>query len=1096
MIDLVGICSKTTSHINELPNLAMYPSEAQTSYGAYFYDYGFAENKPLPFKFNKDCFDFGRVLPQYYGKSNQNNNIAVAILKNNMSCELSIKWYQDPDKVFRVQPNELIVKPDETGYFELSFNPDFRDHMYCRKMTAQIFWSSTPRPSTAASGDEFEGADNVPLEASLIMIGHSFPENQSWISAVEIIPTKVLFPVCLPGYQSFATFMLKSDGHLPVLFKFIPPTKSLITIKPMMGLMRFTKLFVAKLESLTTPAVYKEEWRIEINGESQRNFKVFFLGQSDVPSVVIGEHNSITFNTTLPGCQDMVYVPIKNTSCYHLRLDLIDKSEYFHVKPSVVELYPNEHLDTEWTFNAKLDVPHHTETHCTMRVISNNDQLIGFPFETPVYINARCEYSQICATPRYMDFGEIPWGVSREVEFKIFNFGKSAVCYILKTITVSGNYDDIRISNAMGKLKPNENNTIRVSFRTKTTGDHVTQIVYCTRINEFGEAQTSNPPVDLFSIKYSCIHPSVQIEECVEHSFGRIFSKLDMWNFFAINTINEKLADVKEGETKVVNLILPTIPCHEKGYCIRFVLRNVTKFDLKASLSRVKMCNCQITEISKSLSFRQKIFKCPHRNMLTMKLSDETIHGHSFQFLDILMNFNLITNEDVAYDLKLSTDRHLQLCFKMNSIPSDVQKLSIYNREKHKKFLNMFIGAKEPPYQTLWMYNYTSQETFFQVMDEELIALNEKEGFPVLSCLDNKGIVSPFSSKAILFRFHPIEAKKYQVTLPLILGSEKISLKFTGRGTYKYDHDLIHKLDRTIPRISMHVGDFPITLSADFIVVEPFSVWNTMEKLIYMRNISKDRVMEYTWKRSFLEGIIEIKADKSTGLLEPDEVVAILLKFQSFDIPAIATINMTCKILDITQGEIHEESLRKYRERQKQIDEYFMIDEKGTHTMENDFIIEPPSEEEYLTLAITFHTISTLELSHYLDVEQFFGQNPLESFESEIENLEIPLNIPLATNPVESEESDDTNNSFVSQILECFIMDTLRSPIFQELVHCQQRATPPYYIQFKQDEEKNKSKAKTDRIREMQKYFAKSPMRDLSDTFKLMIKDSVQQIFF
>lgn len=81
------------------------------------------------------------------------------------------------------------------------------------------------------------------------------------------------------------------------------------------------------------------------------------------------------------------------------------------------------------------------------------------------------------------------------------------------------------------------------------------------------------------------------------------------------------------------------------------------------------------------------------------------------------------------------------------------------------------------------------------------------------------------------------------------------------------------------------------------------------------------------------------------------------------------------------------------------------------------------------------------------------------------------------------------------KILKCF-RDTLRSPIFQELVSCQQKATPPYYIQYKQDQEKSKLKSKQAKIQEMKEYFVESPMRDISDTFKYMIKDSVQQIFF
>lgn len=74
-------------------------------------------------------------------------------------------------------------------------------------------------------------------------------------------------------------------------------------------------------------------------------------------------------------------------------------------------------------------------------------------------------------------------------------------------------------------------------------------------------------------------------------------------------------------------------------------------------------------------------------------------------------------------------------------------------------------------------------------------------------------------------------------------------MKFSGRGTYKYDHDLIHNLNQTMPRIALHVGDFPVTLSADYIAVDAFSVWNTTEKLIYMRNVSKDRVIEYNWEK-------------------------------------------------------------------------------------------------------------------------------------------------------------------------------------------------------------------------------------------------------
>lgn len=106
MIDLLGVYSKSKNCIDELPSLTMYPCEAQSTYSAFFHDYGFADGKLPPFKFNKTCFDFGRVLPKNFGK-NQNENIAVAILKNNMLHDFTIRWY----KGISLKVGRSFIKP-------------------------------------------------------------------------------------------------------------------------------------------------------------------------------------------------------------------------------------------------------------------------------------------------------------------------------------------------------------------------------------------------------------------------------------------------------------------------------------------------------------------------------------------------------------------------------------------------------------------------------------------------------------------------------------------------------------------------------------------------------------------------------------------------------------------------------------------------------------------------------------------------------------------------------------------------------------------------------------------------------------------------
>ncbi|KAK9873353.1 hypothetical protein WA026_022158 [Henosepilachna vigintioctopunctata] len=1083
LIDLVGIYNKDKDYINEPTSLTFYPNEANSPYSAYFFDYGYSEEKIFPVKLNHSYFDFGRAI--LYGSTSSNMNILVGILKNNLQRDISVKWCKDPDNVFFLLPEEMKIRADESGYFEVRFQPDFGDHMYCSTMSAQICWKIPTRPNTPVlktSSNKPTEEENIPLIANLTLIGHTFPQNQSWINSVEVIPHKVIFPACTPRQQSFATFMLKTDGHLPMLFKFLPPKKSYIEVKPRMGMMRFTKFFVAKITTGDLPEVYQEDWRLEINGESQRYCHVTFQGQSAIPSIVVGKANTITFNTTQPGCQDIITVPVINTSGYHLKINLVEDHECFHSAPATLELYPNEEIQTTWTFTGKPYVPLQSEINCSMRVISNLNELIGLPFGVSVIINAQCEYSQLCATPRYKDFGDIPWGAILFPE--------------------SGNDNrkaDIRILNSKGKLTPNDAAIIKLSFDATNDGENVVQIIYFTRLNENVEEVTNHSAVDLFSMRYNCIHPTIQIVECVEHTLGKIFSKLDVWNILRVNKINEQLSVVKENEVKIIKLSLPFVECHEKVHRIRFVLSNTTKFDLNATLSRVRMCQCKTMEISKSLSFRRKVFQCPHRNMLMMKLSDENIIGNSFQYLDIFLNFNLTTDEEIAYDMKLSKNRHIQFCFQMNIIPRDMQKLSVYNSNNFKKLANMFIGAKEPPFQTYWLYNNTSKANSYQIVDEEFSRINEIEGFPVFSCLNNKGVVPPFSSVVVLFRFHPIEAKKYQVTLPVLLGHEKISLKLSGRGSYKYDNKLIQNLNNNIPKMSLNNGDFPVTLSVDYMLVGVFPVWFTIYKLLYMRNVTKDRITEYTWQRCSIGGVIEITVDKPSGILHPEETVGIILKIKSLENPTISTINLPCKIIDITQNELNQKSIQRHAERQKYVDQFFVIDEKGTHTEENSYTIEPPSEELYLTLAITFHTVSTLEMSHYLEVSDLLGQNPFESFQSGAnhDNLQNFDN----TNSKEQASSDSCDklickyDPIICQIMECFIMDTLRSPIFKQMVLCQKKSTPPYYVQFKYDEP-SKTKYKKMRDAEIKKYFAKPQMKKLSCAFKYLIKDSIEDIFF
>lgn len=159
----------------------------------------------------------------------------------------------------------------------------------------------------------------VPLLISLRLMGHSFPENMGWIPQIET-PINVILPSTLPKYPTRNTFLLQSKGHLPVLFKFIPPKNSTFVVKPMIGIIRKYQVIVIQLQTATFKnSGCVELWQLVLNGQNDRRIQIYLKGQAEYPSVLIGNNNFIKFDCMHPGCQGIKREFFKNLVSYALR---------------------------------------------------------------------------------------------------------------------------------------------------------------------------------------------------------------------------------------------------------------------------------------------------------------------------------------------------------------------------------------------------------------------------------------------------------------------------------------------------------------------------------------------------------------------------------------------------------------------------------------------------------------------------------------------------------------------------------------------------------------------------------------------------------
>lgn len=213
--------------------------------------------------------------------------------------------------MFSISPQKVVVPKEESVLFECHFYPNFEDQLYFKILTAEIKWAQTD----GTEPTEFF----VPLLISLRLIGHSFPENTQWIPRVDV-PVNVILPSTLPKFPTYNTFLMQSKGHLPVLFKFIPPNNSVFVIKPMAGIIRNHQIVVVQMQTVTSENTgCIEQWQLELNGEKEGKLQVYFKGQTEHPSVLIGNNNFIDFGCIHPGCQEIRRVSFKNEVSYPLR---------------------------------------------------------------------------------------------------------------------------------------------------------------------------------------------------------------------------------------------------------------------------------------------------------------------------------------------------------------------------------------------------------------------------------------------------------------------------------------------------------------------------------------------------------------------------------------------------------------------------------------------------------------------------------------------------------------------------------------------------------------------------------------------------------
>ncbi|KAL1490094.1 hypothetical protein ABEB36_012836 [Hypothenemus hampei] len=603
VLNVVGVFSIETPDLR----LKCFRNDQYLGFKTYFDEF-------QSFSFNITCLDFGSCFNKQPSKSQ------IIILANNENCSMFADWNRGVKRrTFNIIPDNQTIEANSVGYFQIHFNLDENFNIFQENVLVQIDWDKT---------NVNEESSKLPVTAMLRLQGHSFEENNEWISNVVLRPEVVYWQPCLPGQIVYTSFLLQNKSHLPALFKLIPPKKSNVTAKPLMGKFRDTALIAIRLQTeVLKLKTYIEEWKIIINGRENKPLTIHFHGETCIPEIEIGKKNKINAGAVQNNTTKDIDVQMKNLSYYSISFQFQRKNK------SIIDVFPKsgilpinglKQLTIKATGN--ICAPQKNYLSCQMRVIDSQGSITGDCYDTEIEVDVESSYSQLCACPSYKDFGRMPFGQKVKCQFQAVNFGVTNIFYQTCQSGEEPRDTNFRIKPSFGEVKPKESQTFSILGLLRQTGNQDIHFGYYNRMVKDSPYVTGKP-ITLFKLSYCTEFPIIQIDEIVEHNFGSLIGKNHLYlHYFEVPKLNKILQTILNDEEIDVVLRMPECEIQEKQYFVILALTNISDFDTEVTIKRKQICHCKMEETSESVFERKTSFKCPHRGVLEVELQDNKFH--------------------------------------------------------------------------------------------------------------------------------------------------------------------------------------------------------------------------------------------------------------------------------------------------------------------------------------------------------------------------------------------------------------------------------------------------------------------------------------
>ncbi|XP_014600342.1 PREDICTED: uncharacterized protein LOC106784884 [Polistes canadensis] len=477
-----------------------------------------------------------------------NRSHQTVCFTNHSKKNLLLRWDQDDTGVFKIEPCTAKICPNYSALFEIIFQPNEENNLYTKQFIGYLFDDDLNNQNKLFT---------VPFFTCLRVIGHSFPASSAgWIPQYEL-PSTIILPPCIPPLSVYTTFVIKKFGHLPLMFRFLPPADSHFIVKPMLGIIyeNYQVVVVQICPEMTGEHIYMEQWAICFNGKNKDY--ISFKGYAEYANISFN-NSTITFATVHLDTQKKEPILMRNITRHTIMYQFLDVPSQLIIPYLKGQIYANDILSQEWIFHPTECGEYNFDIKCILMIVQNGVP-VGTEVSITLCITGKCEAGLLVAIPNELDFDIQSYGNEKIKSFYLYNFSLvnipfKIICYH-RSWPIGSITRDVKIFPLSETVLSGKSEKITVSITPYTPGFYEVVIEYLVRINSWtDDISYMQLPQKICKVYCKCELPTLKIEDI--HFYGDCpsISKVMLWKIIQpkeIVAIEIELRYILLGKTQV-----------------------------------------------------------------------------------------------------------------------------------------------------------------------------------------------------------------------------------------------------------------------------------------------------------------------------------------------------------------------------------------------------------------------------------------------------------------------------------------------------------------------------------------------------------------